>query len=234
MTPSEQSIPCICGNIDCAIPYGTCHCGCGEITRVATRNRYDVGHRKGMPVPYMQSHWMRIPREEFGEFKIDGATCRLVKLTMGQYAIVNDSEYERVMKSIWSALKRKNRDGFYAVTSKKNADGKVRLVYMHRFILGLESGDPREGDHREPMTTLDNRIENLRIASSAQNSMNSHTQQRRKGKLKGAHRHKAHWVSQITFQRKMIILGRFKTELEAHLRYCEEAKKLFGEFARFK
>jgi hypothetical protein len=140
-----------------------------------------------------------------------------------------------VMSMEWSALKRKKGVGFYAVSSKRDADGKATTIYMHRFILGLERGNPLEGDHIEPMDTLDNRIENLQVVTVAQNSMKQRLQKRRVGRLKGAHKHRRWWLAQIREGGKMtVIKRRCKTELEAHLAYCEEATKRFGKFARFK
>lgn len=35
---------------------GLCRCGCGKITPIAKRNRWDLGHIKGKHVPYLPSH----------------------------------------------------------------------------------------------------------------------------------------------------------------------------------
>lgn len=42
--------------MDSTVPYGYCHCGCGEKTALAIRNEYRRGHRKGEPVPYVRGH----------------------------------------------------------------------------------------------------------------------------------------------------------------------------------
>jgi hypothetical protein len=47
---------CICGEADCTIPYGLCHCGCGKrtlIARVSNAARYRV---KGEPYRYFHGH----------------------------------------------------------------------------------------------------------------------------------------------------------------------------------
>lgn len=41
------------------IPYGYCHCGCGEKTRLAPANDPRHGHVKGEPVLYLKGHWHR-------------------------------------------------------------------------------------------------------------------------------------------------------------------------------
>lgn len=38
------------------IPYGYCHCGCGEKTTIAIRNEYRRGHVKGEPVRFIHGH----------------------------------------------------------------------------------------------------------------------------------------------------------------------------------
>lgn len=38
------------------IPYGYCHCGCGQRTSIAKRNRLSEGIRKGEPMPYARGH----------------------------------------------------------------------------------------------------------------------------------------------------------------------------------
>jgi hypothetical protein len=38
------------------IPYGFCHCGCGERTTIATRNHYEKGALKGEPRRFKQGH----------------------------------------------------------------------------------------------------------------------------------------------------------------------------------
>lgn len=35
---------------------GTCHCGCGQPTPLATRNEYRRGHIKGQPVAFLPGH----------------------------------------------------------------------------------------------------------------------------------------------------------------------------------
>lgn len=38
------------------VPYGLCHCGCGLITAIATRNRLSQGSIKGRPMRYISGH----------------------------------------------------------------------------------------------------------------------------------------------------------------------------------
>ena len=59
---------CICGNKECAIPFGLCHCGCGENTNIArTSSRYH-GCIDGMPRKFVFGHYF-IGKEEREKLK---------------------------------------------------------------------------------------------------------------------------------------------------------------------
>jgi hypothetical protein len=113
-------------------------------------------------------------------------------------------------------------------------DGKMqrRSLYMHRQLLGLEHGDPRQGDHRNH-DTLDCRRANLRIATRSQQQ---HNTQRRSDNLSGykgvfldAQRGK--WVAKITVAGKPRYLGVFRDLKLAALAYDAAAIAAFGRFA---
>jgi len=77
----------------------------------------------------------------------------------------------------------------------------------------------------------DNRIDNLRESTVAENRSN---RIRKKDGLKGAYfNHKngrRKWRSQITVNGKQTIIGLFHTEIEAHQAYCEYASSVRKEF----
>lgn len=111
------------------------------------------------------------------------------------------------------------------------ARGKIngRSTGMHRIILGIT--DPKTQVDHINHDTLDNRRENLRIATPQQNSFN----QRSKGisgfKGVGFCRRTGRWQAQITHNYKCHFLGRHATPEEAARVYDAEARKLFGEYA---
>lgn len=43
------------------IPYGYCHCGCGQKTTIADHNNPRKGHVKGQPKRYIAGHHSRLP-----------------------------------------------------------------------------------------------------------------------------------------------------------------------------
>lgn len=56
MTAHVENVPCICGKPECQIPYGLCHCGCGQKTNIATQNHTSQGLVKGTPHRYCKGH----------------------------------------------------------------------------------------------------------------------------------------------------------------------------------
>ena len=111
-------------------------------------------------------------------------------------------------------------------------DGK--RYFFHRVMYALyHKIDPggMEVDHKD-RDTFDNRAENLRLATRAQNGQNSRGH--RKG-LKGAYRNSGTgpaWVSTIQVNRVRHFLGCFDTEEEAHAAYVEASAIHHGKFGR--
>lgn len=106
-----------------------------------------------------------------------------IKLTQGQYTLVDDTDYDWLSKWKWYAYKHRSGN-FYAVRQPSRKDGKRHQISMSRQILGLEKGDRREGDHRNH-STLDNQRNNLRICTHQQNIMNEKSQRSTSGNFKG-------------------------------------------------
>ena len=79
---------------------------------------------------------------------------------------------------------------------------------------------------------LNNRRSNLRICTNQENCMNRKKCNNNLAGYKGVHFRKDlnKFHAQIAFNGKKIYLGIFKTAEEAHQKYCEEGRKLFGEY----
>jgi hypothetical protein len=90
-----------------------------------------------------------------------------------------------------------------------------------------------EVDHRDG-DGLNNRWDNIREATSAQNKHNRGVNKNNTTGFKGVYMDKrsGRYVAQITIDYKGYQLGRFYTAEEAHACYCAAAEKHFGEFAR--
>lgn len=145
----------------------------------------------------------------------------------GMYeAIVDDSDYECLMQYTWQVHFGKKT--VYARTRIKDKG----LHYMHRLIMDVTN--PKIGMDHENGNGLDNRKENLRIATPSQNMANRKTRSRTKYKgvnlreVKSGFRYYAY----ICKDKKMQHIGTFLNDVEAARAYDKKAKELHGEFAK--
>jgi len=240
VTPSQPILPlpalCICGNFDCPIPFGYCHCGCGQKTNLATRTSFSEYRVCYMPVRFCHGHQGRIRPfiEDAKPFKLDGVYCRLIPLTQGQHTIVWESDYCWLMQWKWYARLNPGMGAYYA-SRKEIIKGRMETIQMHRQILGLEVGDLRIGDHIQSGETLLNTRSNLRIATFAENGRNHRMRVDNTSGFIGVRIHKRSglYVAFITVNNILTYLGYRKTA-EAAWRelYVPAALKYHGEFAR--
>lgn len=97
------------------------------------------------------------------------------------------------------------------------SDGGVR-VYLHREILGLVRGDPRQGDHING-NGLDNRRANLRIVTAAEQRQNTTARRDKKGcPYRGVFLNKrtGRWYGQAQVAGKKHSTPHFTSAEEAH------------------
>ena len=106
-----------------------------------------------------------------------------------------------------------------------------RVIWL--IVHGVELD--KEPDHRDGDPS-NNRLANLRPATSSQQKRNKCVQSNNRSGLKGAFYHEAHkgkkWRSQIKVGKRLIFLGYHYTAEEAHAAYGASALEHFGEFAR--
>lgn len=150
-----------------------------------------------------------------------------IPLTQGEFALIDDADFEQVNKYGWFAHKCGHR--FYANRSFYRDRQKI-TESMHRMILGLrpdQATDHINGD------SLDNRRTNLRIATLSQNQHNRKPNKESASKYKGVSRTcgNSSWRAQIRIKGEKMHLGSFLIEEEAAQAYDEAALKYFGEFA---
>lgn len=100
----------------------------------------------------------------------------------------------------------------------------ARLAYL--FMIGRWPN--KAIDHKDGNPSND-KWSNLRLASDSQNMWNRKGNSR---KLKGAFREHGKYRAIICYKNKLIGLGLFQTEQQAHRAYIKAAKHHFGEFAR--
>lgn len=159
---------------------------------------------------------------------------KAIQLTQGQFATVDDSDYDWLNQWKWHAHWNKCTRSFYARRhSAYSACPKRKTLFMHREILGLSYGDPRIGDHKDASQTLNNSRSNLRIATRAQNTQNQRAYQAKRVHLKGVSATKnGKFYARIRIDGKLVCLGTRSTPEGAHALYRDAALEHFGEFAR--
>jgi len=142
---------------------------------------------------------------------------KLIKLTQGQYTLVDDKVYAKLSRYKWRAQWDKHTQSFYAVRNIRLPNGKWTTERMHRRILCLKHGDKRQGDHINH-DTLDNRRFNIRIVTASENRQNN----RGKGYYKAGRKFRV----KIKVDNVEIYLGMFNTPSEARAAYLA-AKRIY-------
>lgn len=151
--------------------------------------------------------------------------CKIT-LTKGLVATVDPEDYEWLRGFRWHATTSRGKT--YAATT---VNGKS--VSMHRMIMNPPPG--MQVDHKSK-DRLNNRRDNLRLATARQNRHNTGPSRKRKGRPKssqfvGVTRHGDKWKVKIKHEGVEHFLGYFDDEIEAALAWDAKAKELRGDFA---
>lgn len=105
----------------------------------------------------------------------------------------------------------------------------------HRLAWLVVTGEWPNGmlDHRD-MNRANNRFENLRLATKAQNMQNREAPRHNTSGHKGVYwdKSKNRWLAAIGFDGKLNFIGRFRRKEDAIAAYEQAAKRHHGEFAR--
>lgn len=195
------------------ITFCLCKCVCGE--------QYEIGVTSLLRGRSKACKVCKLRRKKPVPFPPDVEGAKWIQLNnKGAFALVSDADYERLNKYSWAL----DTNG-YAVS--RRVSGLV-CGRMHRNILTPPLGmfvDHINGNR------IDNRRENLRCATKAQNGMNSKVRKGRKYKGVTYSKRLKKWTVSITASGKGHWVGVFASEVEAARAYNEAAKKMHGEFA---
>jgi hypothetical protein len=159
-----------------------------------------------------------------------GYTFRRIPLGEDLFASVDPQDFYWLNRYHWSP--RRNNNRIYAIRFRNDPGKKTKIVSMHRLLMNPPPRllvDHRNGD------SLDNRRDNLRIATHSQNQFNkAKTRLKTSSSFVGTYLEKRSglWPAKISHHGKSIWLGRFKSESAAAKAYDKAAKKYHGEFAR--
>ena len=147
---------------------------------------------------------------------------KIITLTKGRVTIVDDDVFDELSKHKWCF------SGKYA--KRAVSTPKIKTVLMHRVIMNTPEG--METDHIN-CDKLDNRRENLRICTRAENKRNTGKLPNNTSGYKGVSWSKAKnkWEVVISVNDKLIHLGRFNNIIDAAHVYDAGARKYHGEFA---
>jgi len=174
-------------------------------------------------------------------------TMKLIPLTQNKFAIVDEDDYDELIKLKWHAGKYGHK--FYAKKGgPATGSRKIRSaqIKMHRFIMKVT--DPKIHIDHVNGNTLDNRKSNLRACTMGQNSKNRSSARNSASKYLGVNTHKKinilsdgtpkkyqYWRAEIRINGKAIFLGQFPFTEEGEIlsakAYDEAAIKYHGEFA---
>lgn len=166
---------------------------------------------------------------------------KLIKLTQGQFAQVDDEDYDYLNQFKWCT--QKNRNTYYAVRAI-HMNGKKCKVIMHRVILELKDSKILV-DHID-RNGLNNQRNNLRSCNNSQNQMNKRSKGISKYLGVSLQNYKStskntpeliynKWHAAISPNKKRISLGLYpftpEGEILAAKAYDQAAKEHYGEFA---
>jgi hypothetical protein len=155
--------------------------------------------------------------------------AKLIPLTQGKFAIVDDLDFDWLSQWKWYAMRAHSINNYYAVRANYS-DGKQQRIFMHRAISGMDGWT--DTDHANG-NGLDNRRENLRSATRSQNICNARRQNNNTSGFKGVswRSDRGKWRVRVTIDGKRTTLGYFDDLIKAAVAYDVAAIEHYGEFA---
>jgi phage-related protein len=151
---------------------------------------------------------------------------KLIPLSRGLFAKVNDEDFEDLSKFNWTIKTSKKERSFYA---KRSILKGKSTESMHRRIMKAKKGD--EVDHVDH-DGLNNQKSNLRICNHYENMRNRRSQKSSTNKYIGVTEYRGKFLARIWHQDKTITIGLYEDIIEAAEARDLEALRLRGQFAK--
>ena len=149
---------------------------------------------------------------------------KVIKLTQGYSTIVDDKDFYIVKKYKWHAENHLESIRVYGWV-----DGKS--VTLSNLLLNPQKG--MEVDHING-NPLDNRRENLRVCTHAENMFNKKIYKNNSSGIKGIYfdNRKNRWCAQLIKNNKKVFRKTYKSKTEASEGYKNAAHLYFGKYER--
>ena len=160
--------------------------------------------------------------------RIEGDVA-FVPLTRGLEAVIDAADAAFVGQWNWCA--RVSRGHAYAGRAGSKKLGETKIKLLHRELLRAPDNlfvDHASGDG------LDDRRQNLRLATPTQNHRNQRTSKANTSGAKGVSWHKriGRWAANISVDGKSLHLGYYDTKELAQAAYAAASAEHHGEFGR--
>jgi len=153
---------------------------------------------------------------------------KLIPLTQGKFARVDNQDFERVNQFKWFAQKQRTGN-YYAYRRIRLSNSERASQAMHQFLLpGVKEVDHIDTDG------LNNQRENIRPVTRTQNNTNRRKFAGCSSRFKGVcwYGRDEVWAARIRVGQRCVFLGNYESEEDAAHVYDYAARIYFGEFAR--
>lgn len=163
----------------------------------------------------------QIDVEKYGTLKI--------RLSKRIFFLIDSEDYKKVRKYSWypAVVKKKKGSIIYVKTIFRN-----KHLYLHNLL--VKKPKHKFIDHIN-RNGLDNRKQNLRVATKLENMFNRLSGKKNKtgyiGVLKNKRAPIHPYYGRVTKNGKSYVVGYYKTAIEAAIARDKKAKELHGEFA---
>lgn len=148
-------------------------------------------------------------------------------LTHGKKTMIDDADLPTVQGYKWRAFQ--HRGSWYAVANIRLADGRRSTLRLHRLLMDAPADvliDHKDGDG------LNNRRDNLRVASNGQNRANDKHRRNGQSGFKGVRcKASGSFQAQLTHEKVAHYLGTFERAEDAARAYDRAARQYHGAFA---